>query len=611
MCGIYGIVSPASDIERRRALLERMGRRLRHRGPDGRGTRLDCHAALGCERLRIVDRVPRADQPLRDPLDRIWLVCNGEIYNANALRRRFADYRFRSRVDVEVIIPLYLARGPEGLAELEGMFAFALWDRDRRRLVLARDRAGEKPLFWTRQDGEIVFASEIQALLEHPGVTRELDAAGLRQYAALGYILEPRSPFAALHRLEAGTVRVFDDGCERILGFWHPEGIDALPRAPGVAATELDRALRHAVRGQLTADVPVGVFSSGGLDSGMLTALACRARRPEDLITLSVGFAERSYDETGWAAAVARHFGLRHVHVRADEAALAEAFNAVVDGCAEPLADPAALPTWLLARAAKQHVGAVLSGEGADELFGGYPTYLGHAAAPVFAALPRALRRLIRAVASRLPASYGKVPFSFLMRRFVEEAEHDWRTRHLRWFGTGMLSPDAPDVTAYLPRGNRGTDPLRAAMLLDYRTYLRDNLLVKVDRTSMLHGLEVRSPFLDSAVTALAFSLPTALRVRGFTTKWLLKQVAARYLPQRFVRRRKRGLSVPVAGWINGGLRREVDRVLDRDRLCSGLYDPNHLHQLLREHRAGTANHARALWPAIIFEKWRERWVGE
>jgi len=627
MCGIYGMVALGEAPLRSPDALDRMGRALSHRGPDDRGALTTDRAALGVERLRITDLTPRAVQPFVHPGSGVWLAANGAIYNGAALRRRYRRYPFRSHSDIEPILPLYLERGAEGLSELDGMFALAIWDGRAERLVLARDRAGEKPLFYARAGDELWFASETQALLEHPSLGRGVDATALRQYFTLGYILEPRTPFAAIRRVEAGTVATFSAGGTRVSRYWNPEAVAAEYRPLAQAERGLERVLEDAVAKQLQADVPLGVFTSGGVDSALLTALAVESAGGRDVHTFTVGFGEPSYDERAPAARVAEQLGTRHVMVTADEAALHEALETVTSRVAEPLADPAVLPTYLLARDARRHVGVVLGGEGADELFGGYPTYPGHLLADRFAQLPPAVQRAAAYLVAALPTSHGKVPLEFLLKRFMAAARLPTLERHLRWFGTGLDpavwgSGDA--AAAVLSNGDAGAasnwgggppaeqDELRSVMLFDYRTYLRDNLLPKIDRATMLVSLEARAPYLDRDVTRFALGLETRYKVRGLATKWLLKRVALRRLPAAIVRRRKRGLSVPVGSWINGGLRGEVDRLLDPERLgAEGLLRAEHVGQLLSEHRSGRANHARALWPLIVWETWRERWLGD
>ena len=614
MCGIYGAVSRHGRPLGRPEVVERMGVALRHRGPDGHDVRRDATAAIGCRRLRIVDLDPRADQPFASPDDRYWLACNGEIYNASELRRRFADYPYRSHSDVETMLPLLLADGEAAVPQLDGMFGMAFWDRRDATLLLARDRAGEKPLFYTEIGDEVWFASEVQALLEHPDVSRDLDPVALSQYLTLGYVLEPRTLFAAVRRVEAGTVLRVDAGGAVASRYWHPAELAAASTPAGEPVERVADLFAAAVDKQVVADVPVGVFTSGGLDSSLLAALAARSLGPDRVHTFAVRFAAPSYDESAGARWFAARFGTRHVEVVADDASLGEALEKVTDGLAEPLADPAVLPTWLLARAAREHVTVILSGEGADELFGGYPTYLGHRAARWLGHLPRPLRRTMVAAVQRIPPSDRKVTFEYLLKRFFTELEKPWGERHLAWFGSGLaarLGDDGAGWRRELLAGLPALDPLAGAMLLDYCTYLRDDLLVKVDRATMLNSVEARAPYLDRDLTAYALALPADRRIRRLTAKWVLKRAAERWLPKDVTRKRKRGLSVPVSGWINGALRGEVDRLLAPDRLRrQALLDPAPIAALLAEHRSGRANHARALWTLVILQRWLERWSG-
>lgn len=606
--------APRGDRLAAPRLLGAMGDALRHRGPDSRGVVERRRAALGCERLRVVDLRKRADQPFGDPESRCWLVCNGEIYNAAELRRRYPGYPFRSRSDVEVILPLYLDRGVDGLGDLDGMFGLAIWDERDETLVLARDRAGEKPLFYSRAGGELWFASEVQALLVDGRIPRDVDETAVRQYLTLGYVPEPRTAFRDVRKIAAGTVVRFSGEGEQQTRYWQPDLVAAAGPADGEPAPRLRSLLRSAVRRQMIADVPVGVFVSGGVDSSLLASLAVQ-EAGSGFHTFVARFAEESYDESGWAARCARLLGSRHHEVIVDERSLSEALAAVSDRLAEPLADPAILPTFLVAREARRHVTVVLSGEGADELFGGYPTYLGHKLAPYVARLPAAVRRALNKAAEALPASRRKVTLEFLVKRFLAAADQTGFERHLAWFGMGasslMASGGPPDPGVTWPASSAGGEIARAT-LFDYRTYLRDGLLVKNDRATMLHSLEARAPFLDRGLTEFALALPERYRVRGLTTKWLLKKVAEEWLPKAAIYRRKRGLSVPVASWIDGGLSAEVDRLLDAERLArQELLDPRRVGALLAEHRAGKANHARPLWAVIVLQRWLERWAPE
>ena len=597
-----------------RALLGRMGKLLEHRGPDDTGTIVCEHAALGAERLRIVDRRVRANQPFTAPSQASWLVCNGEIYNAAALRARFRQYRYRSRCDVEPLVPLLCAEGPSGLDAADGMFALAWWNPASRTLLLARDRAGEKPLFYIERSGELWFASEIQALLIHPDLSRELDGLALSEFLALGYVREPRTMFQSIRKVPAGVGLTFGPNGASTRHIIAIPTVGVPPSSPK-ARRVLRGLLEDAVGKQMTADVPVGVFTSGGVDSALITALARRALGGVELTTFTASFDNSAYDEGPAARRMATALRTRHFEIEVGERQLAEALQVLVRRMAEPLADPALLPTYLVSREAKNHVGVVLTGEGADELFGGYPTYLGHRAAAAVRGLPGWLHRSVRTVTSRMAATHRPNTLPFLLQRLAAHAGDGWRQRHVAWFGTGLLphleADRAAEVIDALPLIEEA-DTVAGARALDFQTYLRDGLLVKLDRASMLVSLECRSPFLDPYVRGFAADLPPQFVIDGWRTKPLLKAVAAEILPPWVVRRRKRGLSVPIASWINQGLREEVDRALDpRKSVSQGVLPTLPIRQLLEEHRRGEANHARSLWPLIVLQYWLEHWARE
>jgi asparagine synthase (glutamine-hydrolysing) len=607
MCGIYGMVAERGELQHPE-VLDFMGEALRHRGPDGHADFRKPHAVIGTERLRIIDLHERADQPFASPSGEVWLECNGEIYNAAEIRARYRDYPFRSHSDVESILPLYLEHGVRAIDQLDGMFGLAIWDNRSQTLILARDRAGEKPLFYARVHGEVVFASELQCLLRYPELSREIDHDAIADYLRLGYISEPRTPFRAVRRIPAGTYAVFHGEREEIVRYWDPGSFTIEPISARDAIRKTRRLIEDAVEKQVMSDVPVGVFISGGMDSSILAALASKYIGVDRVHTFSAQFAEESYDESGDARILAQQMRTKYVPVRTDETTLREAFDNVTQRVAEPLADAAILPTFLLAREARKHVKVILSGEGADELFGGYPTYIGHKVAPLYDALPSFARAMLRKSVQRVPPSSKKVTIEFLLKRFVHDAERPWRERHLAWFGTGL----GPEVTGFRgsevdPETPKPRNPVAGAMLLDYTSYLRDNLLVKVDRATMLSSVEARAPYLDRFVTSFALSLPPNLRVHRFTTKWVLKKAAESWIPKDVIYRRKRGLSVPVASWINGGLRNEVDRLLAANRLREHGINDVYVHQLLDEHRSGHANHAKALWAIVMLEAWFEK----
>lgn len=603
MCGIFGAVRCDGRPLAHPDALPRMAAALAHRGPDGERIVGHERARIGARRLAIMD-LTTGDQPFQSPDGAVWMVCNGEIYNAPALRAESAahGYPFRSRGDIETIVPLYERHGAAAVGRLDGMFGLAIWDERARRLVLARDRAGEKPLFWCEVDGELRFASEIQALLVFPDQPRRLNPRAARAYAALGYVPAPDTMFDGIHKLPPGHLLEAGPAGRSTRAYWDAAAAAAAPSRLESAA-QLRETLLGAVRRELMSDVPLGVFTSGGLDSSLLVAAAARATPGERLHTFAVRFVEPGYDESAFAERVTHDIRSVHHVVTADDAALARALDVVTAGLAEPLGDPAVLPTFLLAEAAREHVKVVLSGEGADELFGGYPTYLGHRAAAWWGALPRPVRRGLARLAHALPTSTGKVTLEFLVKRFVDAAERPALERHLEWFGA--LGPDPEVVAALEARLARfpAGDALNRFLWLDFVTYLPDDLLVKVDRATMLASVEARAPYLDREVLELVLPAPSARKVRGFTAKAILKEAARGLVPDDVIRRRKRGLSVPVARWLNTGLAAVADRCLARPR-----FGGRDVPRLLAEHRGARANHARKLWPILMAELWAERW---
>lgn len=617
MCGVYGAVSLGIEPLQHPEKLERMGRLLSHRGPNAHRIHLTSHAAFGAERLRVIDTSASADQPFTDPSEQVWLVLNGTVYNARELRRRYDTYPFHSKSDAETVLPLYLDKGPDGIADIDGMFALGIYDARTRELVLARDRAGEKPLFYCRVGSEIWFASEIQALLELPLESRRLDPAAVRDFVTLGYVTEPRTMWETIRRVRSGSVASFTSSDHREFRYWQPTTAPREELPLSDAEDRLESLLMNSVRKQQYADVPLGIFTSGGLDSSLLAAFANQTVGADSLKTFSVGFDCEQFDERRYSRTLASYLGATHIEVVADEAALTNALDVIVEHVAEPIADPAILPTYLLAQKARDHVKVVLTGEGADELFGGYPTYLGHQAVNWLHRLPEPVQDALVRTTGKLPTqSDRKVPLEFLLKRFAQGADLPVASRHMVWFGTGMsesvLHPELQDSHYAPPPFPASGDPIDRATYFDYCTYLRDGLLVKVDRATMLCSIEARAPYLDRDLSAFAFALDPSWKVRGISTKWLLKRVGRKWLPRSLVHRRKRGLSVPVAGLLDVSLRALTDRLLASERLQhQGLLFPPVVSQLLYEHRSGRVNHGRALWTLLILERWLDKWVPE
>jgi asparagine synthase (glutamine-hydrolysing) len=603
MCGIFGAVSLTGRALRYPDQLRAMAAALAHRGPDGVGTFGHERAKIGACRLAIVDPAG-GDQPFRSPDNAAWLVCNGEIYNAPALRHDALarGYPLRSHTDVETVLPLYQRSGASGVSALDGMFGLAVWDDRCGRVVLARDRAGEKPLFWCEAGEELRFASEIQALLVYPDQSRCLNRRAAELYTALGYVPSPHTLIAGIYKLPPAHLLEADAGGVVVRPYWDPAQVARQP-VRRVTGAELRRTLLAAVEREAVSDAPLGIFASGGLDSSILVAAAARAVPARQVHTYTIRFPDRGFDESDHALAVSRALGTEHHVVTANEAGLSRALERLTTTLAEPVGDPAVLPVYLLADAARRDCKVVLSGEGADELFGGYPTYVGHQAARWYARVPRVVRRLAARCAARRSASFGSLTIAELVRAFLLAAEEPPLERHLRWFGALGATPAAlADFGARLA-AFPAIESLNRALWLDFVTYLPEQLLTKVDRGTMLASIEARAPYLDREVLELALPAPAHLKVRGGATKVILREAARGLVPRRVLRRRKHGLSVPVATWLNAGLAPVADRLFARPRIGGP-----HVARLWAEHRTGRVNHVRTLWPILMAELWAERW---
>ena len=636
MCGICGIFNLALETAAQRERIDLMSARLIHRGPDSHGKFELPYLALAIRRLSIID-LQTGDQPLFNETGDVALVFNGEIYNYRELRRDLVQrgHHFKTHSDGEVIAHLYEEQGPDCVRQLNGMFAIALWDNGAKRLLLARDRAGEKPLFYWFRDNTLVFASEIKALFEYPGVGRKLDQEAVGQFFFYGYIPSPRSIFAEIRKLPAAHRMVIEGGQVRVEPFWRLQEYLRKPGAPRVSRSEekalvdeLRTRVREAALSRLVSDVPLGVFLSGGVDSSTVVALMSELT-PGNVNTFSVAFPEKAFNEESYARLVARRFNTRHHVLVADKAQLLEGLEILADHLDEPLADPAVIPTFLISRFARKHIKVALSGEGSDELFGGYPMYIGARLAEYYLRLPRFLRRqLFARLQPFFPLSSSAVPMGLFLRRFLAHVDKEPALRHQIWFG--MFAPDelnrlfspqfdccakpGQQILAPLDRVREGAvfeDAIAEVTYLDFRLYLEDDLLVKIDRASMACSLELRTPYHDHRLIEFAASLPTQLKVPTVQLKHLLKKAVSMWLPREIVYRQKRGFSVPVAEWMRGELRSWLDETLGEEKLKrNGLFSVSFVRRLLEEHWARQADHRRLLWPLFCFELWYDRWAG-
>ncbi len=628
MCGIVGNVLARRDRTPDPAALKRMNDRLVHRGPDEEGFFLEGPAALAMRRLKIID-LATGHQPMSGEHRRVWAVFNGEIYNYRELTAELTGrgHAFRTRSDTEVIVHGYEERGLASLGDLEGMFAFALWDAPARTLVLARDRLGIKPLYYAVLPDQIVFASELKALIEHPAIDRTLDLTALSRYLAHEYVPAPSSIFRAIRKLPAGHWLTYSDGRLKIEPYWTIDyradrAIDA-----SEAVERLRGVLDLAVRQHLISDVPLGVFLSGGIDSSTVAAFA--ARHVGRLKTFSIGFEDPSFDESAHARRAAQALGTDHHEEILDAHGARDLVARLPDLLDEPLGDASLIPTFLLSRFTRRSVTVALSGDGGDELFAGYPTYQAHRLARTMDAFPRWLRRrLVQPAVERLPVSLSNLSLDFKLKRFFEGMEYADVERHAVWLGSftpaeqqELFTPDAlermedpPSYAAFheILASTPSVRGLDRMLYLDLKGYLGEGVLTKTDRASMACSLEVRVPLLDRRVVELAARLPMSLKLRGFTTKYVLKRALAGALPAEILARPKKGFGIPLGHWFRGALRPLVREMCGVDAIRrGGLFRAETVERLLLEHESQRRDHRKKLYTLLAFQLWALRYRPE
>ena len=628
MCGICGIANLDRESCVDESLLIRMRDTLRHRGPDGEGLSVQGNIGLGQTRLSIID-LATGIQPMHNEDSSVWIVFNGEIYNYVELRQELGErgHKLATESDTEVLVHLYEDHGERMLEKLNGMFAFCIWDSERKLLFLARDRMGEKPLFFAVTDTAFLFASEVKAILQHPSVRRDLDLLSLSKYLTFEYVPAPHTIFRGIHKVKPGHCLVYQVGSREIVQrkYWDiPLSNDPLAhKTEAEYREELVELLGDAVRLRLRSDVPVGVFLSGGIDSSLITALA--SRHSTQVNTFTVGFRERSFDETRYARRIAERFRTSHQEDVLDVAKAYTLLPTVLDYLDEPLADASILPTFLLSRFTSQRVKVALGGDGGDELFAGYPIYQALKLIRYYEIFPRELRSVIHRLAARLPVSHRNISFDFKIKQLLRGAGVSPEIMLFHWLGSftegekrQLLSPDVraairhdnafEDVVNYVKESNLHTN-LERALYLSMKLYLQDDILVKVDRASMANSLEVRAPFLDHRFVEFAARLPSIYKLNRLTTKYILKEAVREILPPDIIRRGKKGFGAPVAQWIHGELREAFQEYLGEARLRrEGIFDPLFVQGLLADHLAYRKDNRKLLWTLLIFQLWQERW---
>jgi asparagine synthase (glutamine-hydrolysing) len=628
MCGITGIVHPDAGPNAPpvpHEVIRAMTTALRHRGPDAEGYHHENGISLGHRRLQVIDLAGGA-QPMSNAAGTVWVTYNGEIYNHRDLRFELESrgHAFRSVCDTEVLVHGYVEWGIAKLLDrIDGMFAFGIWDSAKRRLLLARDRMGKKPLFYSvLRGGGFAFASEVKGLLVHPDIQPAVDDEALAAYTTFEYLPGELSMVRNVRKLLPATWLSFEGGEVNQSSYWHIPIEDA--PAPENATQRFTELFDRAVGRRLMADVPLGVFLSGGIDSSSVAASVVRQRTAADVKTFSIGFQEKSYDESSVARLVAQHLGTEH-HERIFTAeAMKDVLPDVISGLDEPFGDASLLPMYLLSGFAREHVTVALGGDGGDELLLGYPTFFAESFGNAFSRLPRPLRQGIRRLGAALPVSTKNLSFDFKVNAFLRAADAPKPWRHPLWLGSAIpgapddpLHPDlrakfpAESVLSFAAAQYDAPDTQSDLQRLSYqycRTYLAEDILHKVDRASMAVSLEARSPFLDRALVEFVAALPASEKMRfPGRGKAILKAAMRDRLPHEVLARSKKGFGIPVAAWLNGPLEEMVNDLLSESRTRSaGYFDSACVRRLIEEHRAAKRNHRKILWTMLNFELWRE-----
>jgi len=625
MCGIVGIVrNDKTEVDH--DLVARMCSAIRHRGPDDDGFYFNETVGLGMRRLSIID-VKSGQQPIHNQDRTAWIVFNGEIYNYRELRVELEKlgHTFYTNSDTEAIIHAYDQYGADCPKHLRGMFAFAIWDERTQELFLARDRVGKKPLLYAQVNGQFVFGSEFSALLQHPGISKDIDFEALDHYLSFMCVPAPLTAYQAIRKLEAGHTLRYRKGDLKIERYWQPDFSRKVDISEQEAGEEAIKILRDAVKVRLMSEVPLGAFLSGGIDSSAVVALMSE-ESSAPVKTFSIGFEEQDFSELHHARRVAEHVGADHHEFIVRPDAL-EVLPILVEHYGEPFADSSAVPTYYVARETRKHVTVALNGDGGDESFAGYERYAAMRLAESYHRIPAVLRdTVLRQAIELMPSAEIKRSRVRDVKRFVEAASLPKVERYLRWVSVfdsqakqdlytenfrreTKANSAAGIIDPWFARAN-GSGIIDAALLTDIMTYLPNDLLVKVDIATMANSLEARSPFLDHQVIEFAASLPEKYKLRGLTTKYLLKKVLKQLLPAENLKRRKMGFGIPIGHWFRGKLQPFLrETILSEASLKRGLFKPEVVRRMAELHTRGERDYSHQLWTLLMLELWFQRFI--
>ncbi|MDZ7357457.1 MAG: asparagine synthase (glutamine-hydrolyzing) [candidate division KSB1 bacterium] len=628
MCGICGMIWSDPNRSVDQMVIQKMCDVIVHRGPDEEGNYVTGNVGLGMRRLSIID-LDTGKQPISNEDDTLWIVFNGEIYNFQEIRDELEKrgHRFKTRSDTETILHAYEQYGEACVQLLNGMFAFAIWDSRDQSLFLARDRLGKKPLYYLHDKDRFIFGSEIKSILQAEDIPRRIDLEALDHFLTFEYIPAPLSIFQDIRKLPPAHTLKFKRGEIRVRSYWEMQ-LRSNGATPDQLKAQLRDLLQDAVRLRLVSDVPLGAFLSGGIDSSTIVALMAQVMK-EPVKTFSIGFEDSTYNELHYARMIAEKFKTDHHEfiIKPDAVELSDTLLKFLD---EPFGDFSIFPTYLVSKMARQYVTVVLSGDGGDELFAGYDTYIADKIArKYYQQLPNALRNgLLPKVLNWIPPSSKKKGLINRAKRFVEGMKVPEQLEHVRWMiflqqaekerlyasdiKSGLMGIDPYKfIKNYFANvSQNGTDAINRQMYVDVKTYLVDDILVKVDRMSMATSLEARAPFLDYRFVELAASIPGELKMQGKKTKVILKQAMEDLLPHEILYRGKEGFSIPIKNWLKKELKPLMMDTLASDKLKrEGFFNPDYVQQLIKQHLNGAENHSHRLWALIIFGRWYDLYM--
>lgn len=618
MCGITGYLGQGNE-----EILRRMTDSLIHRGPDDEGFYFNNKIGLGHRRLSIID-LATGHQPISNEDETIWLIFNGEIYNYQELRKKLINqgHKFSTQTDTEVMVHLYEEKGEDFLKELNGMFALALWDEKRKKLILARDRMGQKPLYYSLINNTLIFGSELKALFHHPLIKKDIDFNSLNKYLIYEYVPTPQTIIKGVNKLEPGHFLVYQNNQLKKSSYWNIK-FNQLENQKDYL-TKFEELLEDSVKKRLISDVPLGIFLSGGIDSSTIAYYA-QKNSNQKIKTFSIGFEDKSFDESDYTNQAAKFLDTEHYHQNFTPNDLLNSINQIAKINDEPFADASIIPTYLLSKFTRESVTVALSGDGGDELLAGYPTFQALKFAKAYHHIPNLFREIIQKTANLLPVSHDNFSFDFKVKKTLSGYEYPLEIQNQIWLGAFTpkenkniflseisnqinFNQSFSETDQFIEQTKKESLENRIIYLY-LKQYLADDILTKADRASMFTSLEVRSPFMDYRLVEFFNSLPYNLKLKGWKTKYVLKELMKDKLPRNIINRPKKGFGIPVAKWINKELKDfTLDLLNESDIKKQGIFNYSEIKKILDEHLNKKADHRKKLWTLLMFQQWYQEW---